>query len=102
MEEYGSQYAHVINFRDTWIFVSSNREQIVENYESNFESAELGGWVRPLFTEVQIGLKTADASSCSWEAERGVVESEEVSRRRTTFCELHEGFGSICHCEFYF
>ena len=99
MEEYGSRYAHVIDFCDTWIFISSNRKNLAENYEGNSEAVEQGGWIPPLFVEVAINLEVTDKSSCAWWKEEG-DEYEEVLRRRIVFCALYEGFGNVCHCKF--
>ena len=93
LKNLGSVYIDELKWRDSWSFIVTKRGQ---NYsENHHHRADTAKWGEPVTARALVCLVPAMQSQCIWD------DSEE-SKRRRTFCDKFEGYGSVCSCKYLF
>ena len=60
--------------------------------EKHHHASDVAHWGDPVTARAIVELASAEQSRCQWD------ESKE-SKRRETFCDRFEGYGSVCSCK---
>jgi beta-1,2-N-acetylglucosaminyltransferase len=87
----GSVHIDSLKWRDSWAFIVTKRgKKYAEEYH---HASDVAHWGDPVTARATVDLAPAEQSQCHWD-------ESEVSKRRRTFCDRFEGYGSVCSCKF--
>ncbi|XP_013404998.1 protein O-linked-mannose beta-1,2-N-acetylglucosaminyltransferase 1-like [Lingula anatina] len=86
----GSTKVKGLEYRDTWAMVTykGDGKALAEdhNHSDNFQE-----WAEAVLLKVDVPLKEKEERGCDWP-------DDEVNKRRRSFCDKVEGYGSVCSC----
>ncbi|KAK2161829.1 hypothetical protein NP493_1555g00009 [Ridgeia piscesae] len=89
LSQLGSDQAQTLGWRDTWVMITIKGGQ--KQGERHGSSPDLASWGTPVVLKADIVLQPVGDSQCVWP-------DTEENRRRRTFCDKLEGYGSLCRC----
>ena len=97
----GSKLIKELKYRDSWAFISWQKNSVAEAYQKTVVSKPGENWGEPARLKGRFTLLEKDEDLCEWNDEND-HEEERFRRKRKSFCSKFDGYAKVCDCKYTF